>query len=217
MNNTQLVSTDSIHRYQRLAPVYNIIARLFYHRYRALSSAALELARGQTVLDLACGTGLNLPFIQEGITGSGRVVAVDGSSAMLARAAKLAQRRGWKNVETVRADLATATGLSQMLGLRDAPVDAVLCTLGFSVIPHWQRVLERSYDHLKPKGHFVVMDCHFPRRSVMCRLVNAVAQADSSRRPWEELRKYGSKYRAEHYPFFGGSVFIARTTRDPAQ
>jgi demethylmenaquinone methyltransferase/2-methoxy-6-polyprenyl-1,4-benzoquinol methylase len=48
----------------------------------------LALHPGDRVLDIACGTGLNFPIIQEAIGSTGSLTGVDLTSAMLAEAGK---------------------------------------------------------------------------------------------------------------------------------
>ena len=47
---------------------------------------ALGLRPGDTVVDIACGTGLNFPLLEEAIGPDGRIVGVDLTDAMLAQA-----------------------------------------------------------------------------------------------------------------------------------
>ncbi|MCG6970554.1 MAG: methyltransferase domain-containing protein [Gammaproteobacteria bacterium] len=48
----------------------------------------MQLAPGGTVVDLGCGTGLNFPLLQQAVGPVGRVISVDLSAEMLARAGK---------------------------------------------------------------------------------------------------------------------------------
>jgi len=57
-------------------------------RLRQETIGSLNLQPGQTVLDIACGTGRNFPLILEKIGPTGRLVGVDYTDAMLARARK---------------------------------------------------------------------------------------------------------------------------------
>jgi ubiquinone/menaquinone biosynthesis C-methylase UbiE len=44
------------------------------------------LKAGDTVVDIACGTGANFSFLQEKIGSNGRIVGVDFTDAMLTKA-----------------------------------------------------------------------------------------------------------------------------------
>ena len=53
--------------------------------------AASGLQQGDTVLDLACGAGANLALLEEMVGPEGKVIAVDYSAGMLARAKETAK------------------------------------------------------------------------------------------------------------------------------
>ncbi len=61
----------------------------------------LELARGQVVLDVACGTGLNFKSIEERIGPEGRLIGLDLSPEMLALARERVETAEWKNVTLI--------------------------------------------------------------------------------------------------------------------
>lgn len=75
--------------------------------YRQLDELS-TLGSGTVLLDLACGAGLALRWLDP--SGGVRYVGVDRSPAMLARARRTARRRGHGDVELRVAD-AAATGL----------------------------------------------------------------------------------------------------------
>ncbi|MFC7185552.1 class I SAM-dependent methyltransferase [Halorubrum yunnanense] len=93
---------------------------------RAGCARALDLDRGDTVVEFGCGPGVNAPALREAVGPTGRVVGVDITGAMLDRARGLAERRGWENVEFVRGD-ATDPPIRS--------VDAVLATFVTSLFP----------------------------------------------------------------------------------
>jgi ubiquinone/menaquinone biosynthesis C-methylase UbiE len=65
--------------------------------------ARLAPRPGEVVLDVGCGTGRNFEQIQQRIGPGGRLIGIEPSPEMLARAHALVQRRGWTNVELVLA------------------------------------------------------------------------------------------------------------------
>jgi ubiquinone/menaquinone biosynthesis C-methylase UbiE len=56
------------------------------------------------VIDIAGGTGLNFPLIEELVGPDGRIVGVDLTDAMLARAQDRIETNGWSNISLVQAD-----------------------------------------------------------------------------------------------------------------
>src|SRR5512133_3144445 len=141
-------------RYQQWAKVYDWLTPIYLlgaeRGLRKQTIASLHLQPGQTVLDVACGTGRNFPLILEKIGPTGRLVGVDYTAAMLGRARERVEREGWKNVELIQAD-AVRIDLKQMF-------DTVLCTLAMGVIPDDRGALERMLAHLKPGGCLAIGD-----------------------------------------------------------
>jgi SAM-dependent methyltransferase len=91
-----------------------------FARWAPLVADAAGLQAGERVLDLACGTGALTRVVADRVGAGGRVVGVDLSAGMLARA-----RAGSSGqIELLQGD-ATA------LPLPDACFDAVVCQQGF--------------------------------------------------------------------------------------
>ncbi len=87
-----------------------------------------EIPEGVTVLDLGCGAGLD-SLIAAGRTGpKGRVIGVDFSEAMLARARQAAKEAGVDNVEFHQAS-------AEELPLEDGLIDVALVNGIFNLNP----------------------------------------------------------------------------------
>ncbi len=110
----------------------------------------LRLQLGDAVLDVACGRGSNFPHLEQAIGAEGHIVGVDYSPDMLAGAHDLVRRRGWSNIELVRADAATMD--------YSARFDGALCTIAMSVIPGWQETLRRMIAAVRPNKRIAIMD-----------------------------------------------------------
>lgn len=82
----------SISDYSTLAPGYDRRTRLT-DAVRLEAVAALDLHPGDTVLDVACGTGFCFPAILERIGPEGRLLAFDSSPELLAQARARADER----------------------------------------------------------------------------------------------------------------------------
>src|SRR5215472_2626134 len=101
-----------IETYRKKAKHYDITSRLYpvpgypqrAQRLRAVQ--ALGLRPGDRVIDIACGTGLNFPLIEQAIGPDGRIVGVDLTDAMLAQAQDRMETNGWSNISLVQADAA---------------------------------------------------------------------------------------------------------------
>ena len=195
--------------YDIISPLYDIGAT-GSGRPRREAVSQLQLDSGDVVLDIACGTGLNFPFIEAGIGPSGLLIGLDFSSGMLAKARRRAERNGWENVRLIEADARTVSGelLREQAGVDR--LDEVLCTLGFTVVPEWEAVFEQSYALLKPGARYAIMEWHVRQRNLFSWFLNSVSQGDVSRRTWAPLEQNVEDY--GHRTFIGGNVFVAAGT-----
>jgi trans-aconitate 2-methyltransferase len=105
----------------------------------------LELDGHERVLDAGCGTGRVTTLLLERLPG-GRVIALDGSSAMIAEAS--AGFADEPRVELVVADL------TQPLPI-DGPVDAILSTATFHWITDHASLFRNLASVLRPGGQLV--------------------------------------------------------------
>ena len=161
--------------YDRLAPVYDLADRWLIQPFvgmqdlRGATVRALGLARGDTVLDIGCGTGLNLPLLVDAVGPEGRVVALDYSDGMLRRARARVKRHGWRNVELVQGDAARLEGV-------EGPFDAVMSTWAMGIVDDLPAALDRAVSVLKPGGRLAILDLHRTRaqRGVRRHIVDPV-------------------------------------------
>jgi demethylmenaquinone methyltransferase/2-methoxy-6-polyprenyl-1,4-benzoquinol methylase len=72
--------------------------------YRSLAIKKLLLQRGNCVIELGCGTGLNFPYLIEQIGPDGRLIGIDLTPGMLDIARVRVEQSGWKNVELIHSD-----------------------------------------------------------------------------------------------------------------
>ncbi|SFL00587.1 Ubiquinone/menaquinone biosynthesis C-methylase UbiE [Halogranum rubrum] len=94
--------------YTRWAGLYDALAShtpgIGGLRERAITR--LAPARGDTVVEMGCGTGANFPYLRERVGSEGTVVGVDLTGGMLAEARARIEREGWENVHVVAGDAA---------------------------------------------------------------------------------------------------------------
>jgi trans-aconitate 2-methyltransferase len=106
----------------------------------------LPLDGTETVLDAGCGSGRVTELLAKRLPG-GRVIALDGSPAMIEQA-RLRLARFGDRVDYLVADLREPLPL-------DAPVDAILSTATFHWIPDHDRLFENLAGVLRPGGRLV--------------------------------------------------------------
>ena len=180
--------------YRKRARHYDLTAKLYYlvgypqraHRRRAVQ--ALQLHRGDTVVEIGCGTGLNFALIEQAIGPQGSIVGVDLTDAMLAQAERRADAHGWRNVTLVQTD---ALEFEFPTG-----VDAILSTYALSLVPQCAQLIARGCEALSPGGRWVVLDTKLPENApgwvaplaLATLRPFAVTEEWIVRRPWEEIR-----------------------------
>lgn len=132
----------------KIGCIVTFLGREKYLRKKAAES--LDLKKGDIVLDLACGTGLNFLYLEEIIGKQGKIVGFDYSEEMLIAAKNNADKNNWKNIELVQGDAAKLS-----LGYK---MDGVISTLGVSAIPKHREALKRAVDILKYNKKIVILD-----------------------------------------------------------
>jgi len=176
---------------------------------------ALGLRAGDTVVDVACGTGLNFSLIEEAIGPGGRLVGVDLTDAMLAQAQDRIARHGWSNVSLVQADAAAFDF--------PAEVSAILSTYALSQVPECAEVIAHGAAALSPGGRWAVLDLKVPGRTpgwaaqLGTAMVRPFAAIDEwmTRRPWEAIRAAMQEELADPSwtELFFGTAFLAAGSR----
>lgn len=199
--------------YDGIAPLYDRAIRDLYDPYRRLAVQALDLKPGQAVLDLGCGSGLNFDLIREQIGAEGRLIGVDFSAKMLGRAKQKVDQHGWTNVHLLQRD-ARLLERGDLAVQLEGGVDRVLCTLGLTVFPDWETVVDRTFELLKDDGRYCIMDLYNGDTNLHTRLINVLASSEISRRVWEPLQAKCSDYREQRHPLVHGMgvVIIATGT-----
>ncbi|MDQ2873676.1 MAG: methyltransferase domain-containing protein [Actinomycetota bacterium] len=212
-----------IETYRKKAKHYDITSRLYPapgypqrgQRLRAVQ--ALGLRAGDTVVDIACGTGLNFSLLEKAIGPAGRIVGVDLTDAMLAQARDRIETNGWSNVSLVQAD---AAGFDF-----PAEVDAILSTYALSQVPECSAVIAHGAAALSGAGRWVVLDLKVPDRTpgwltqLGTATVRPFAWIDEwvGRRPWEAIRGAMQDELADPSwtELFFGTAFLAAGSKRP--
>lgn len=105
--------------------------------------ASLQLAPGDSVLELACGTGELALKLSEIVAPDGRVVATDAAAGMVEIAAKTLSETG--NATASHADASD-------IGLPTASFDAVACSMGLMFVLDPTQALQECRRVLVPGG-----------------------------------------------------------------
>lgn len=187
------------------APVYD--ASHGWLPRRSEARLALGVQPGDRVLDLATGTGLNLPQLRELVGDEGRVTGVDLTPAMLEIARTNIARHGWKNVEVREADAA-------QLPFPDASFDKAICTFALNIIPDYGRAIEEASRVLVAGGRFVTLDMEamLPGLPRWLQPMSHICAVNISHRVLDQLRRVFPNTRVRRY--WPGMIFVAVSTNE---
>jgi ubiquinone/menaquinone biosynthesis C-methylase UbiE len=212
-----------IETYRKKAKHYDVTSRLYPvpgypHRAQRLRAVrALGLRTGDTVVDMACGTGLNFSLVEDVIGPSGRIVGVDLTDAMLAQAKDRVAANGWSNVSLVQANAAE-------FGF-PAQVDAILSTYALTQVPECAEVIAHGAAALSGGGRWVVLDVKVPDKTPgwLAQLGTATVRPFAAieewiqRRPWEAIRAAMQEELVDvsWTELLFGTAFLAAGSRGP--
>jgi len=209
--------------YRKKAKHYDITSRFYpvpgypQRAQRRGAVGALGLRAGDSVIDIACGTGLNFPLIEAMIGPTGRIIGVDLTDAMLAQAQDRIETNGWSNITLVHADAADFDFPSE--------VDAVLSTYALTQVPECAEVIEHAAAALSAGGRCVVLDLKIPDNTPRWLTQLGITTVGrfgsleewSLRRPWDAIREAMQEEMADlsWTELFFGTAFLAAGSRRP--
>ncbi len=142
----------AVEKYRLHAAGYDASARrTMGFRRRAVGMLALQ--PGETVIDVACGTGLSLPLLREAVGPAGKVIGIEVSPDMIAIAHARCAAAGWSNVSLIEASVEEA----------DAGVtfDAALFNYTHDVLQS-PRALERVFSFARPGARVAIAGIKHP-------------------------------------------------------
>ena len=142
--------------------VYNIMTDDYYGTEGYVEDADLGLGcgfptqfarinKGDTVIDLGSGAG-NDCFVARHETGpEGKVIGIDFTPAMIAKARGNAEKLGYNNVEFREGDI-------DAMPVNDGVADVIVSNCVLNLVPDKQKVMQEIFRVLKPGGHFSISD-----------------------------------------------------------
>ncbi|MCL9815227.1 class I SAM-dependent methyltransferase [Natranaeroarchaeum aerophilus] len=153
-------TSDAQAFYGRWARLYDALARYTpgIARVRTHAATALRLEPGDTVVEMGCGTGANLPYLRERVGPEGTVIGIDYTREMLDAANDLVGE--YDNVHLIHGD-ATARPLAAVKDeepVEQHEIDAVLATFVVGMLDDPAAAVDGWCDQLADGGHLVLVN-----------------------------------------------------------
>jgi demethylmenaquinone methyltransferase/2-methoxy-6-polyprenyl-1,4-benzoquinol methylase len=194
----------AVEQYRRAAPGYDRHMRRFA-RWQRMAVDRLELRPGETVIDVACGTGLTFPLLEEAVGAEGAIVGIDLSPDMIAQARHRVADAGWQNITLFESAVEDA--------LIEQTADAALFSFTHDVLQS-PRAVARVVSSLRPGARVASAGGKLAGRWNL--VVNAAVRRSARPymttfrgldRPWRELERYAGQMR--HRPLAFGGAYVA--------
>jgi demethylmenaquinone methyltransferase/2-methoxy-6-polyprenyl-1,4-benzoquinol methylase len=128
--------------YRKYADNYDLAVKLYHllglkiGKYRKMTVKALELSKGDFVVELGCGTGLNFALILDAIGSEGKLIGVDITDKMLDQCRIRIKENGWNNVELVQSDFADYDFPNEL--------DGIFTTGALQYSPQYDKIIEKG-------------------------------------------------------------------------
>jgi ubiquinone/menaquinone biosynthesis C-methylase UbiE len=200
--------------YRKRAKGYDASGISGLAEWRKEAVSTLSLNRGDVVVDIGCGTGLNFALLQEAVGPEGKIIGVDLTDAMLDQARQRTTEHRWNNVELVQSD-ATQYEFPRQ-------VNGIISAFALTFIPDCSWVIQNGCKVLAPGGKWVVLDMAWPSgwpfwwRHVLFFLPSYGITGDViQRRPWQLVRHTMEQHLVEvtWKPFWMGFFYLASGTQ----
>jgi demethylmenaquinone methyltransferase/2-methoxy-6-polyprenyl-1,4-benzoquinol methylase len=214
VNNQSENQEQMIDIYRQRAKSYDTSGISGLEPWRKQAVHTLNLKRGDLVVDIGCGTGLNFMPLQEAVGPAGKIIGVDLTDAMLDQARQRVSEHGWQNVELVQSDAAQYAFPDH--------VDGIISVFALSFIPDSARVIQNGSKALARGRKWVVLDMAWPdgwplwlRHGLFFLSSWGITGDVIQRRPWQTVWQTMEQtlIDVERKPFWMGFFYLASGTQ----
>lgn len=110
-----------------------------------------KIKEGDVVLDLGSGAGIDAILAAKKVGDKGRVIGVDMTEEMVAKAKENAKKQGVKNVKFLLGEI-------ENLPLKDNSVDTIITNCVINLTPDKNKTFSEAYRVLRPGGKIYLSD-----------------------------------------------------------
>ncbi len=110
-----------------------------------------KIQKGDTVIDLGSGAGNDCFIARHETGGTGKVIGIDFTEAMINKARVNAEKLGLNNVEFRQGDI-------ENMPVSNDVADVIVSNCVLNLVPDKEKVIKEIYRTLKPGGHFSISD-----------------------------------------------------------